>query len=572
MQTDPDEVRREILACIDAERKGISISSIARKTGINRHTVARHLDLLELIGKVRKIEMGTAKKYLSISSMPVSGLIDLSADIILILSARLHLQYMNASASRFFHTPLQAVIGKELGTLHFSLLSGSEIRRRLADFSYERSEVIILQDECGSWFEITIIGFSLLQAQNQIAIICTDITEKRRSEEELRLAQEKYTQAFLSSPDGIIMADLETGEIIEVNPSYCSMLGYSWDELMGKTTVELGILVSREERDLLVRRTKNHPSDRCRHNLTIRKKSGETCDAALSTSIIRMQERDCLLTVVRDISELKRNEERIRRSEHHYRLLAESIKDVVWIMDPHARKFRYISPSVIPLLGWRPDELYDKQIDEIIAPEMIPEFIAACKNRYRQFIQDGYRTLYYTDEVRVLTKSGEVIWNEIISHLVPNEETRDIEMIGVSRDITEKKLLHLKLLENEAQFRLISDHMKDVIWILDPVTEAITYVSPSIYRLRGYHPEEIVGHTFAESMMPEHLVIFIAELRRRIRAFESGDDSVWYDRTEVRQKHRNGGVVTIEISTSLVAGPDRKVIHVVGVSREITRE
>ena len=387
------------------------------------------MDMLEILGKVRKIEIGRAKKYMSVTNLPKSSLIDISSDLVLIFNSHLHLQYLNNSAARYFNTSLKVVIGERLENLHFSLLSGNEIYKLLSAFSFEKPEHITIQDNTGLWFEITILGFSLNQAFNQIAIICTDISEKKRSDEEVLTVQEKYSKAFLASPDGIIMSNLESGEIIEVNPAFCNLLGYSWVELMGKKAVELGILESEESRKFLIRNTKMNDFGRCCYDLKIQKQSGEIFDVSLSSSIIRMEGKECLLTVIRDISERKKNEE-----------------------------------------------------------------------------------LYH----------------------------------------------------------LLADNIRDVIWILDPYTESFIYISPSIFKLNGYYPDEIIGHSFSESLTPELYKFCSNEIRRFIHIYESGDDSVKHGQIVITIKHRDGHEVVVEIFVTFVAGPDRKVIYIVGVSRDIT--
>lgn len=139
MNTNIEEERKRILTILETETNYQSIPSTAQKTRINRHTATSHLDLLEILGKVRKIEHGTAKKYLSATNLPISGLIDISSDLILIFNSHLNIQYLNIPAARYFMTRLNATIGKKLGDLHFSLLSGYEISQALIN----RSSILI---------------------------------------------------------------------------------------------------------------------------------------------------------------------------------------------------------------------------------------------------------------------------------------------------------------------------------------------------------------------------------------------------------------------------------------------
>ena len=203
---------------------------------------------------------------------------------------------------------------------------------------------------------------------------------------------------------------------------------------------------------------------------------------------------------------------------------------------------------------------------------MLSYFLEICADRHREFL-DSNITRYYTDELKILTKTGDVIWTDIISHTTRNEETGAVEFIGISRDVTEKKNTHLELASSEAYLRLILDNIRDVIWILDLTSLVFTYVSPSIMKLRGYHPDEIVGHSLNELYSRDVYAekdMGSIKLEEQIRAFESGDDSARYRRFFIILKHRNGHLIDVEESISLIAGPDRKVTHIIGVSRGIS--
>ena len=456
-----EEERTQILHSLEGEDVCISISAIASITGMNRHTVARHLDSLEILGKVRKLDVGRAKKYLLVKKISEYSLMDISSDLILVLTPNLTVQYLNKAATRHFMTSLHECIGKNINALHFSLLLHDELIQILDTFSFENPEKITVQDEHGFWFEITILGLSLLQAPNQIAIICTDVTEKKRSEEALKIAQEKYSFAFHASPDGIVMREISTGEILEANPAYCTLIDYSWNDIIGKSSIGLGFIESADFRDKLLRKITQNTTGQHRYELQVRRQSGDVIDASCSSSIIHVSGRDCLLTVIRDISEQKKAEESIRKSEELYRLLADNTEDVIWTLDPSGCLFTYVSPSIERLLGYRPDVVLNIHPQDIMTQASYTRM--RVKLPYYIKSQAERRTPSYCRlRIQYIAVDGRIIPTDAAITFIKSSSGEIIRILGVSRDISLHLEMSKKLQKSEHHYRVLAESVKDV--------------------------------------------------------------------------------------------------------------
>jgi PAS domain-containing protein len=116
---------------------------------MDRHAAARNLEILEILGKVRKIQKGKAKKYFLVKSLPVSGLIDISSDLIVIINPNLEIQYLNKAALQYFSlSPSQKLSEKlSLGTL--PLISHQDILHELENYSFEKFTKKIYQSDQG---------------------------------------------------------------------------------------------------------------------------------------------------------------------------------------------------------------------------------------------------------------------------------------------------------------------------------------------------------------------------------------------------------------------------------------
>ena len=141
-----------------------------------------------------------------------------------------------------------------------------------------------------------------------------DITERRRVEDALRQMEEKFSKAFHASPDWIVMSSASDGCYIEVNDAFLSLTGYSRDEIIGNTSVSLGIWVEPSERIKMLKRLDEHGTVR---NLEVkfRMKSGHIHTMLWSADVIDYKGEACLIAVARDVTEQRELELELIKSQ-----------------------------------------------------------------------------------------------------------------------------------------------------------------------------------------------------------------------------------------------------------------
>jgi PAS domain S-box-containing protein len=138
-----------------------------------------------------------------------------------------------------------------------------------------------------------------------------------------------------------------------------------------------------------------------------------------------------------DVSEHRRMEEDLRRSEERYRLLAEHAHDVIWVMGLDGR-FSYISPSVQRLRGYTPEEALQQPVEEVLTPESL-RVVQAGLEEIAAGVQAGIRLNCDLTEVEQLCKDGSTVWTEVKVTGVYNDAGRFIGILGVTRDISERR-------------------------------------------------------------------------------------------------------------------------------------
>ncbi len=156
-----------------------------------------------------------------------------------------------------------------------------------------------------------------------------EIAERKRIEEALRLSEEKFSKAFLSSPSAITITDLADGRHLEANETFCVLTGYTPDEIIGRTAAELNLWVNAEDRAYLFQLIQATGIVR-NYEFEFRIKSGKTRTALLSTEVISLRGKKCLLSISNDITQRKQAERALQQKNQE---LAQTLQQLETTQD-----------------------------------------------------------------------------------------------------------------------------------------------------------------------------------------------------------------------------------------------
>jgi PAS domain S-box-containing protein len=306
-------------------------------------------------------------------------------------------------------------------------------------------------------------------------------------------SDELFSVLFHASPEAIVLSTLEEGRYLEVNGAYEQTLGYSRDEVVGRTPVERGVWSARE-RDRF-RRMLEEFGRISNTEFEFRHKQGELKTLLLSAEVVEVGGRKLVITAARDFTDRKCTEQALRDSEEFYRTVANFTYDCEYWKNPGG-EFLYISPSCRRITGYADKDFFDDPdlLLKIIHPEDRPMFESHLEER-----KNGCPC---TIEFRILTKQGEERW---IAHVCVPVFDRSGHWSGsraTNRDITEKHRVEESLRESEERFRAIFENASVGTTQVD-ADGRIVMSNAHLCEMLGYAPGELNGLTIPDLAHPD---------------------------------------------------------------------
>ncbi|MCK5165098.1 MAG: PAS domain S-box protein, partial [Desulfobacula sp.] len=150
------------------------------------------------------------------------------------------------------------------------------------------------------------------------------------------------------------------------------------------------------------------------------------------------------------IIQRKQSEDDLRESEERYRLLADNATDNIWILQLSDFSFSYISPSVEQLLGYTPEEIVGVEMHQHITEAFLEKISAVISEELDREAEGGIDAKRYrVIELEQIRKDGSKIWTEVTACFLRNEEGKPDRVLGITRNISERKRLEKKLRQSQ---------------------------------------------------------------------------------------------------------------------------
>lgn len=239
----------------------------------------------------------------------------------------------------------------------------------------------------------------------------------------------------------------------------------------------------------------------------------------------------CLYAV--DVTKDREHLKRLTESEQRYKDLLSHTTDVFYSLDLDGT-ITFVNKAWTELTGFSAEETIGKTSREFFHPTDKAKVTEA-----KQRVIDG-EILSYCVDVRLTTKSGETIWFNTIGTPIYSDTKEIVGFTGISREITEQKNIQL-------YYQLLSNNIRDLVFLIESKTAKIKYVSPSVKEIAGYNPEELLEKDPFSFCHPEDL-----EKVRQYRQAQLDNTAKSTDTVLFRYPKKDGSYTWLELMAKIV--------------------
>lgn len=375
----------------------------------------------------------------------------------------------------------------------------------------------------------------------------------------IKASEEKFRLAFDTSPDSIAITRAKDGTFVSVNRGFEQISGYSRDEIIGKTSLEVNIWKYPEDRkrvvEIVLAKGKLENLE-----TVFRTRHGEI-HGLMSAAVIELDGEPHILNIVRNITDRKQAEEAMRLAEENYRSIFENALEGIFQSLPEGR-FIKVNPAFARMLGYEsPQELIETITD--IASQT---YVDLPRRAEFMRIMDEKGTVTGF-EFQMKRKDGRVIWVNESARAVRDGNGKLIYYEGSAEDITGRKQMEQILRESEEKTRLAYDAAQLGIWKQDIAAQTFHFDERA---RRHFDLDEAQPplETLASRIHPEDAARFREKMK------ETGNPA-FGDRMflEYRVVHRDGSTHWLAVHARIHFQTDegkRKAVFLTGTSQEIT--
>ena len=481
-------------------------------------------------------------------------------DMIYILNQNYKLEYINENVvEKHFGFTNQDLIGKS--PLDFVHLDDREKVLGGLKQGFQKGEGIIevrLRDKYNKyhWLEIKGKIFKDIDGKSKSLSIAREITERKLADQQLHESEEKFRTLTEQSFLGI--AIIQDYLIKYVNKKIANIFGYPISEISTWEVKEFLKVIHIEDRRFVVeqlsKKQSGEPEVINEYQFRGVKKNGDIIWLEVFSKSINYEGKPADFVTLIDITEKKIAEEKLRKSEERYRLISENSGSAVWETDMNLN-LTYVSESSPQILGYSFEEAMNLPLSKKMTSESLKKIAAIFKEEIK--IEKKERkdiTRSRSLVIDQIHKNGTLIPSEITFTFLRDDNEKAIGILGVTRDITERKKAEQELRKSEEKYRdaydranfykdLFAHDINNVLQVINSSTDLINYYLNSFEKIEEISTlTEMIKKQVARAKLLVQNVNTLSELEQGIKPiktiemYEILQNSINYVRTAYQEK------------------------------------
>ncbi len=391
------------------------------------------------------------------------------------------------------------VLSKELGLeKRTAALQGDP---QLFNWKYKKKDGTLFDAE------VSLSGF-VYEDDEFVQVIVRNTTERTENERKLKESEEQYRLLFENNPLPMWISERKSLRFVNINNAAIKHYGYSREEFLNMSLLDIRPAENKVEMiDFLSHKGESGAASNIYFSGVWKhiRKDGSIIDVEVNRGKMLVNNNQFNLSIINDITDKKRVEKSLKKSEESFRMLAENAADIVFRIEQMSSPvFSYLSPAVTELTGYSPQDFYNdtqlvfKLIQEADKKSILK--IAQDTEGQQRFIEDQDRTPTITEVSR---KDGVVIWLETVVRFIYNEKNEWIAVEGISRDITERRRLEKKLEDSEQSYKTLFENSPDGVFL--HIDGKIIFANPTGLEMLAIKDlEEIESETLFNFLLPEY--------------------------------------------------------------------
>ncbi len=383
-----------------------------------------------------------------------------------------------------------------------------------------------------------------------VTLIFRDQTREREAEAALRKSEERFRLTFHTSPDAININRMEDGLYVDINEGFTRLTGYTREDTIGRTSLEINIWCRPEDRRELIRglREKGYYENL---EADFRCKDGSIKTSIMSARIIMMQGSPHIISITRDITDRKAADASLRESEERHRIIVETAIEGILTMDA-GRITTYVNPRMAEMLGYQTGEMIGRPVAEFMFTDDLDDHEHRMKSRYA-----GQPGRY---EQRFRHKDGSAVWCIVSASALMDENGAFKGSFAMFTDITDRRLLEAQ----QERYRDFIEHAEEACFEFDLAGNLIFH-NDAFLKTTGYDYNSYM----ATSRWDRHPTK--EEARRVFRLYaEVLRTGVSRKIVEYKSLRRDGRIHDSSVSISLIYDETGKPIGFRGIGRDVT--